>query len=73
MHVQGILGGETNMSKGTCPEPVSEELGTCRAFREKNYQVCNTHFHIQPSQLPSDPKKADSWTRRMERSVGTVL
>ena len=39
-------------AKARCPDPVSEELGTCRAFREKNYQVCNTHFHIQPSQLP---------------------
>ena len=59
-------------AKARGPDPVSEGPGTCRAFREKNYQVCNTHFYIRPSQLPSDAKEADSCTWRMKRSVGTV-
>jgi len=45
------------LAKACCPDSVNEELGICRAFREKKYQVYNTHIHTQPSELPGKPKE----------------
>ena len=60
-------------AKAWCPDSVNEELDTCKAFRKMKYQVCNTHFYIQPSQLPGDAKEADSCTQRMERLERTCF